>query len=161
MELVELPYKNNRGHMSTSRLRKNQNSQIHNPFSMSHLNKSWILCSILDPKYSDLIFDIPTIKEGVFSGMIMTILSILIMNGGEISNELLARYLSQLQMDNDTSIGNLDKTLKEMVKKGYLEKIKDNITSSNEEEKGYIYLLGPRGKTEIDPKSLTAFIKKV
>ncbi|EMR10506.1 hypothetical protein PNEG_01218 [Pneumocystis murina B123] len=161
MELVELPYKNNCKHISTSHLRKNQNFQTHNPFSIAHLNKSWILCSILDPKYSDLIFEVPTIKEGIFSGIVMTILSILIMNGGEISNELLIRYLSQLQMDNDTSIGNLDKTLKEMVKKGYLERIKDDITSANEGEKNYTYLLGPRGKTEIDPESLTTFIKKI
>ncbi|KTW31473.1 hypothetical protein T552_00116 [Pneumocystis carinii B80] len=160
MELVELPYKNNYKHISTSHLRRSQNSQTHNSFSMTHLNKSWILCSILDPKYSDLIFEVPTIKESVFSGIVMTILSILIMNGGEISSELLIKYLSQLQMDKDTSIGSLDKTLKEMVKKGYLEKIKDDITSTNE-EKGYIYLLGPRGKTEIDPESLTAFIKKI
>lgn len=160
MELVELPYKNHYKHMSASQLRRKKNLQTHISSSIAQSNKSWILCSILDPKYTNLVSQIPTIKEGVFSGIIMIVLSLIIMNGGTISDELLIKYLSQLQMDNNTPIGNIDKALKEMVKKGYLEKIKDDITSMNE-EKGYTYFLGPRGKTEIDPEGLTTFIQKI
>lgn len=161
MELVELPYKNRFKHMSASQLRRSQNSKIHLLSSTSHSNKSWILCSILDSKYANLVSQVPTIKEGIFSGVVMIILSLVIMSGGVISEEHLIKYLSHLHINNDTPIGNLDKTLKEIIKKGYLERIKDDATSLNEEEKGYTYFLGPRGKTEINPEKLTTFIEKI
>ncbi|KAG4306235.1 hypothetical protein PORY_000223 [Pneumocystis oryctolagi] len=160
MELIELPYKDRYKYMSASQLRKNKCSQIQNSSSIVQSNKSWMLCSILDSKYSELIYHIPTMKECTFSGIIMIILSIVIMNGGMISEELLIKYLSDLHINNDTSIGSLDKTLKEIVKKGYLEKIKDEITSINKTE-NYTYFLGPRGKIEIDQERLAAFIGKI
>ncbi|CCJ28792.1 unnamed protein product [Pneumocystis jirovecii] len=149
MELVELPYKNHNKYMSTSQLHKNKNLHAKNLSSVTQSN----------PKYSELVFQIPTIKEGTFSGIVMIILSIIVMNNGIVSEELLIKYLSHLQMNDDTPIGNLDKILKEMVKKGYLDKIKDDFASTN--EKGCIYFLGPRGKIEIDPKRLTNFIEKI
>ncbi|KAG5519350.1 hypothetical protein PMAC_001975 [Pneumocystis sp. 'macacae'] len=161
MELVELPYKNRNKYMSASKLHKSKSSHIKNPSSIVQPNKSWILCSVLDPKYSELVSQVPTIKEGAFSGIIMIILSIVIMNSGVISEELLTKYLLHLQINNDTPIGNIDKILKEMIKKGYLDKIKDDFVSTNNKEKGCIYFLGPRGKTEIDSKRLTTFIEKI
>ncbi|KAG4300768.1 hypothetical protein PCANB_002873 [Pneumocystis canis] len=161
MELVELPCKNRYKHMSTFQLRRNNNSQTQTSSSATQSNKSWILCSILDPKYSNLIFETPTIKESVFSGIVMIILSFIVMNNGIISEELLKKHLSHLQIDNNIPNGDLDKTLKEMVKKGYIERIEEDTTSMSEKEKSYAYFLGQRGKTEIDSQRLATFIEKI
>ncbi|KAG5440914.1 hypothetical protein PCK2_000069 [Pneumocystis canis] len=144
MELVELPCKNRYKHMSTF---KNENSELYCICQKPDTGCWMIACDGCDNWYHGECVKISKIDEELLDKY--------------FSGKFQKKYLSHLQIDNDLSTENLDKTLREMVKKGYIERIEEDTASINEKEKTYTYFLGQRGKTEIDSQGLATFVEKI
>jgi melanoma-associated antigen len=74
-----------------------------------------------------------------------------------VTQEILNRYLRNLNIEDRTPIGTTDKVLKEIIKQGYIEKVKDMSSG----ETRYDYHLAPRGKVEVGEQGTMNFIKQV
>lgn len=84
--------------------------------------------------------------------MAITLISL---NGGKLSQGQLDRYLRRMNANQTTPVDATDKVIVRMVKEGYLNKIKDS--SSGEEIVDY--MVGPRGKVEVDKEAMAKFVK--
>lgn len=133
--------------------------------------KSWILTSTLP----DHIRTLPNVldpgddtNDTVYEGIVTVIVTLVYLNGGILSEgasadrtslkiETLTRYLRNLSIEDNTPLMSTDKLLKEMVKQGYIDKVKDMSSG----EARYDYHLGPRGKVEVGEQGTMDFVKKV
>lgn len=74
-----------------------------------------------------------------------------------LTTETLTRHLRNLAIEDNTPLMPTDKLLKEMVKQGYIDKVKDMSSG----EARYDYHLGPRGKVEVGEQGTMDFVKNV
>ncbi|OBT68515.1 hypothetical protein VE03_02874 [Pseudogymnoascus sp. 23342-1-I1] len=125
-------------------------------------NRSYILKSILPQKYN-----IPAIltpshipsasTESAYMGLYTLIVSIIMLNGGRISDEKLMRYLQRMNADMNTPVDKTELLFAKMQKQGYIVKIKDSANGTDITE----WMVGPRGKVEVGAEGVKGLVETV
>jgi hypothetical protein len=100
--------------------------------------------------------DVPDV-EAAYIGLYTTVIALIAISGGSLPESKLDRQLTRMNAEQSTPVDSTEKTLARMIKDGYIVKIKD--TSSGEEIVEYI--VGPRGRVEVDKHSLADFVRAV
>lgn len=124
--------------------------------------RSYILKSTLPQKYN-----IPAIltpsripsasAESAYVGLYTLIVSIIMLNGGRVSDEKLMRYLQRLNANLNTPVDKTELLFAKLQKQGYIVKIKDNASGTDITE----WMVGPRGKVEIGAEGVKGFVETV
>jgi DNA-binding PadR family transcriptional regulator len=83
-------------------------------------------------------------------------IALITISGGMMPEGKLDRALRRMNADQTTPVGTKDKTLANMVKDGYIVKIKD---ASGGGEETVDYIVGPRGKVEVGREGVAQFIR--
>ncbi|KAK2075149.1 hypothetical protein P8C59_009299 [Phyllachora maydis] len=139
-------------------------------------SNSYILCSVLDNRYRT-----PTIigpahvhspdGEAAYTALYTTIISIIVLSDGELSDPRLRRYLTRLNAGesmpstnpsgrrNNAAVEKTDVVLARMQRQGYLTKVTEPKAAGDEDTT--TWFVGPRGKTEVDNESIALYLRKV
>lgn len=91
------------------------------------------------------------------------IISLIRINGGELSEPMLKRYLTRLNAETNTFNGNkTEDTLAKLQRQGYLVKnIDREAKASGEAENATTWYVGPRGKVEAGDETVAGLIRAV
>lgn len=91
------------------------------------------------------------------------IISLIRINGGELSEAMLKRYLSRLNAETNTFNANkTEDTLARLQRQGYLFKNVDrDAKASGEAENATTWYVGPRGKVEVGDEAIAGLIRAV
>jgi hypothetical protein len=125
----------------------------------------WVLQNILPEQYrvAGSIGPGPDPPEDVadmdaaYVGLYTTIISLIVLSGGQLSESKLDRYLRRMNAEQSTPVDTKDKLFARMIKDGYIVRVKDASTGEELVE----YVVGPRAKVEVDKQSLASFIRTV
>ena len=122
--------------------------------------KSWILVSTLPEAYKrnpDIIVPskAPTVDtEAGYTALYTFVVAIVWLNGNELSEGKMERYMEKVNVGGSTDWGSWDKVLSRMVREGYVDRRK-------EQEEGWVYSVGPRGKVEVGTRGVEGLVKAV
>jgi len=125
----------------------------------------WVLQNMLPEQYRltgglgpgpDPPEDVPDV-EAAYIGLYTTIIALVVLSGGQLSESKLDRYLRRMNAEQSTPVDTKEKLFARMIKDGYVARVKDN--SSGEELVEYV--VGPRGRVEVDKQSLAGFVRTV
>ena len=122
--------------------------------------KSWILVSTLPDKYKRnaemmLPAKAPTVDtEAGYTALYTFVVAIVWLNGNELSEAKMERYMNKVNVGGSTEWGSWEKVLSRMVREGYVDRRK-------EQEEGFVYSVGPRGKVEIGTTGVEGLVKAV
>jgi DNA-binding PadR family transcriptional regulator len=86
------------------------------------------------------------------------VIALITIHGGLIPEGKLDRALRRMNADQTTPMGTKDKTLANMIKDGYIVKVKD---TQNGGEETIDYIVGPRGKMEVGRDGVAQLIRKI
>ncbi|KFY18523.1 hypothetical protein V493_08546 [Pseudogymnoascus sp. VKM F-4281 (FW-2241)] len=125
-------------------------------------NRSYILKSILPQKYNIPAILTPShipsaATESAYMGLYTLIVSIIMLNGGRVSDEKLMRYLQRLNANVNTPVDKTELLFAKMQKQGYLVKIKDSASGTDITE----WMVGPRGKVEVGTEGVKGLVETV
>ncbi|KFY88215.1 hypothetical protein V500_06497 [Pseudogymnoascus sp. VKM F-4518 (FW-2643)] len=125
-------------------------------------NRPYILQSILPKKYNIPAIITPshipsTFAESAYMGLYTLIVSIIMLNGGRVSDEKLMRYLQRLNANVNTPVDKTELVFAKMQKQGYIVKIKDNASGTDIKE----WMVGPRGKVEVGAEGVKGLVETV
>ncbi|ELR07980.1 hypothetical protein VC83_00037 [Pseudogymnoascus destructans] len=125
-------------------------------------NRSYILKSILPQKYNIPAIITPShipsaSAESAYMGLYTLIVSIIMLNGGRVSDEKLMRYLQRMNANVNTPVDKTEFLFAKMQKQGYVVKIKDNASGTDITE----WMVGPRGKVEVGAEGVKGLVKTV
>ncbi|KFZ05268.1 hypothetical protein V501_08515 [Pseudogymnoascus sp. VKM F-4519 (FW-2642)] len=125
-------------------------------------NRSYILKSTLPQKYNIPAIITPShipsaSAESAYMGLYTLIVSIIMLNGGRISDEKLMRYLQRLNANVNTPVDTTELVFAKMQKQGYIVKIKDNANGTDITE----WMVGPRGKVEVGAEGVKGLVETV
>ncbi|KFY45775.1 hypothetical protein V494_00774 [Pseudogymnoascus sp. VKM F-4513 (FW-928)] len=125
-------------------------------------NRSYILKSTLPHKYNIPAILTPshipsTSAESAYMGLYTLIVSIIMLNGGRVSDEKLMRYLQRLNANVNTPVDKTELLFAKMQKQGYIVKIKDNASGTDITE----WMVGPRGKVEVGVEGVKGLVETV
>lgn len=87
------------------------------------------------------------------------VIALIALNGGEITEQKLKRYLSRVNADNKLGSEKTEEVLARMEKMGYVAKRVENISA--DQDKNVSWLVGPRGKKEVGPEGVAGMIREV
>jgi len=150
MELAELPMRDSTGRASPGAAQADEHPD--------KPSKSYILTSILDPRYrDDDIVECHGFKQQTYDGFVGFVVAVIYLNGGSLPAPQLLRYLGSLNADEWMPLDRTENVLQLMIKQGYI--IRTEISDS--EETSYVYHLGPRGEVEIGQEGVLHMIKTV
>ncbi|KAL2180783.1 MAGE family-domain-containing protein [Thermothelomyces heterothallicus CBS 202.75] len=169
MEMVELPTKD-RNLMTTEQKRKVAKTQSQKEAS----SNAYVLTSILPEEYTTPAIIAPSKVESAdgeasYIALYTTIIAIITLSGGELSDPRLRRHLSRLNaaenmpsMNPHDEIAPSEKTeavLQRMVKQGYLVRVTESRSAGDDD--ATTWHVGPRGKVEVDKEAIAAFVRTV
>jgi hypothetical protein len=95
-------------------------------------------------------------QEASYVGLYTMAIALITISGGMIPEGKLDRALRRMNADQTTPVGTKDKTLANMVKDGYIVKVKD---TANGAEETVDYIVGPRGKVEVGRDGVAQLIR--
>ncbi|KAL2142457.1 hypothetical protein VTI28DRAFT_1166 [Corynascus sepedonium] len=169
MEMIELPTKD-RSLMTTEQKRKAARTQSQKEAS----SNAYILTSVLPEEYTTPAIITPSKVESAdgeasYIALYTTIIAIITLSGGELSDPRLRRHLSRLNAaENMPSMNPHDDTypsektevvLQRMVKQGYLIRVTESRSTGDDD--ATTWYVGPRGKVEVDQEVVAAFVRTV
>ncbi|AEO65051.1 uncharacterized protein THITE_2111605 [Thermothielavioides terrestris NRRL 8126] len=189
MEMVELPIRD-RALMTTEQKRKGRFPCIGNGASIAKADmvsaaaksqsqkepssNTYILVSTLPEAYKSPAVITPSKVqsaegEASYIALYTTLIAIITLSGGELSEPRLRRYLTRLNAaenmpsmnPNDGTSPNekTDVLLQRMVKQGYLVRVTESKSMGDDEST--TWHVGPRGKVEVDKEAIAAFVRTV
>ncbi|KAK3393125.1 MAGE family-domain-containing protein [Podospora didyma] len=168
MEMVELPTRD-RNLLTADQKRKAAKSQNQKEAT----SNQYVLISILPEKYRVPGIITPSKVqsadgEASYIGLYTTIISIITLSGGELSDPRLRRHLSRFNAgENMPSLNphnenapneKTELMLNRMVKHGYIVKV---VEKSQGDDDSITWHVGPRGKMEVTNESIASFIRTV
>lgn len=168
MEMVELPIRD-KALMTADQKRRAAKSQS----QKEQTSNAWVLVSILpDPYKKPEIISPSKVQsadgEAAYVALYTTIISIITLSGGELSDPRLRRHLTRLNIaknmpslnpnNRHTPTEATDVLLQRMVKQGYL--VKSDADGMGDED-SITWHVGPRGKVEVGKEEIAAFIRTV
>ncbi|KAK3311409.1 MAGE family-domain-containing protein [Chaetomium strumarium] len=169
MEMVELPTKD-RNLMTAEQKRKAAKSQSQKEPS----SNAYVLVSVLPEAYRTPAIITPSKiqsadGEASYVALYTMIIAIITLSGGELSEPRLRRHLTRLNAvenmpgmnPNDGTSPNekTDLVLQRMVKQGYLVKVTESKAMGDDDST--TWHVGPRGKVEVGPEAIAAFVRTV
>ncbi|KAH6875083.1 MAGE family-domain-containing protein [Alternaria rosae] len=134
--------------------------------SQSKSTSIWVLQTILPEQYRipdiigpsrPLAADAEEInREDSYVGLYTMAIALITISGGMIPEGKLDRALRRMNADQTTPVGTKDKTLTNMIKDGYIVRIKETPGGG---EETIDYIVGPRGKVEVGREGVAQFIR--
>jgi hypothetical protein len=137
-------------------------------------SNSYVLVSVLPEQYTVPAIITPSKVqsaegEASYVALYTTIIAIITLSGGGLSDPRLRRHLTRLNLaENMPSMNPNDETapsekadvvLQRMIKQGYLVRVTESKTAGDEE--ATTWYVGPRGKIEVDKEAVAAFVRNV
>lgn len=86
------------------------------------------------------------------------IISLIILNGGELSDTKLRRYLARLNAGQNLPMDKTDNVLQKIVRQGYVDKV---VEKHDGDDDAVTWCIGPRGRVEVPPESIAAVVTEV
>ncbi len=108
--------------------------------------------------------------EASYIALYTTIIAIITLSGGELSDPRLRRHLTRLNAaenmpgmnpaDESSQSDKTDTVLQKMIKQGYLVRVAEARAAAGDED-SVMWHVGPRGKVEVDKDVLAAFVRTI
>lgn len=126
-------------------------------------SRQYILVSTLPPEFKTQSIVAPsripsTPEEAAYIGFYTMVISLVVLNGGELSDTKLRRYLTRLNAGQNLPIDKTDNVLQKIVRQGYVDKV---VEKSEGDEDAVTWCIGSRGKVEVPPECIAAVVKEV
>ncbi|KAI1766013.1 MAGE-domain-containing protein [Hypoxylon sp. FL1150] len=158
MEMLELPVREKRT------LKEKQKANARKASSQSAASsRQYILASTLPREFKSQAIIAPsripsTPEEAAFVGFYTMMISLIVLNGGELSDTKLRRYLTRLNASQNLPMDKTDNVLQKIVRQGYVDKV---IEKREGDDDAVTWCVGPRGKMEVPPESIAAVVAEV
>ncbi|KAH8811407.1 MAGE family-domain-containing protein [Xylogone sp. PMI_703] len=154
MEMVQLPIKE-KVTLKERRAAGKSNNASKQP-------TSYILTTILPSAYRIPAIIPPSIvpseaEEAAYVAICTVIVSLIALNGGQLPEHKLDRYLSRMNIEENMPMDKTQNVLQKMIKQGYVIKVKDRIG----DEETIEWMVGPRGRTEIGNRGVQGLVKEI
>lgn len=160
MQMVELPV---RDKVTKEEKRKAAKSQSKNTNS-----NAYVLVSILPDAYKTSKIIAPSKNlsdedESAYVAFYTMIISLIRVNGGELSDPKLKRYLRRLNAEtNSFHSTKTEDTLAKLQRQGYLVKnIDKDARQHGDEQEATTWFVGPRGKVEVSDEAIAGLVRAV
>ncbi|KAM0417286.1 hypothetical protein ACHAPT_012727 [Fusarium lateritium] len=159
MELRELPV---REKMTLHEKRQAMKSQSQ-PKANSN---AFILASALPEAYRSAVILQPSKTpsaddEATYAAFYTLVTSAIWLNGGELSEQKLQRYLTRLNADRNVSMDKTEVILKRMEKQGYVIKRVDRPLAGQDGDQTITWHVGPRAKEEVGLDGVMGMVREV
>ncbi|KAJ9155429.1 Non-structural maintenance of chromosome element 3 [Pleurostoma richardsiae] len=161
MEMVELP---TRDRFTKEEKRKAAKSQTKGQAASSN---AYMLVSRLPDNYRKAAIIAPSLiqsaeDEAAYVAIYTLIIALITLNGGELSQPKLKRYLTRLNAETNTfNSTKTEDTLAKMVRHGYIVKLTDKEARALGDEEGITWYVGPRGKREVGGEAIAGVVREV
>ncbi|KAI1212838.1 MAGE-domain-containing protein [Annulohypoxylon truncatum] len=158
MEMAELPAKEKRT------LKEKQKANARKAASQTATSsRQYILVSTLPPEYKSQSIVAPSRipsspEEAAYVGFYTMVISLIVLNGGELSDTKLRRYLTRMNASQNLPMDKTDNVLQKMVRQGYVDKV---VEKSDGDDDAVTWCVGPRGRVEVPPESIAAVVTEV
>ncbi|ROW10281.1 hypothetical protein VMCG_01661 [Cytospora schulzeri] len=160
MQMVELPV---RDKVTKEEKRKAAKSQ-----SKSTNSNAYVLVSVLPDAYKNSKIIAPSKNlssedEAAYVAFYTMIISLIRVNGGELSDPKLKRYLRRLNAEtNSFHSTKTEDTLAKLQRQGYLVKnIDKDAKQHGDEQEATTWFVGPRGKVEVSDEAIAGLVRAV
>jgi melanoma-associated antigen len=87
------------------------------------------------------------------------VISLIMLSGGELSEQRLRRYLTRLNADHNAVKDKTDNVLAKMQKQNYIIRKAEKLAGNDEEQVSW--LVGPRGKEEVGLDGVAGMVREV
>ncbi|KAK9777361.1 putative MAGE family-domain-containing protein [Seiridium cardinale] len=160
MEMAELPVKEKR---TLKEKQKQSATQRKATAQGTASSKTYILVSILPAVYKSPSIVSPSrapssSEEAEYVGFYTFVIAVICLNGGELSEIKLKDYLDRVNAKENLPFDKTANVLNKLARQGYLEKV---VEKSDGDEDAVNWHVGTRGKVEVPPESIAAFVKHV
>ncbi|RSL66152.1 hypothetical protein CEP54_003946 [Fusarium duplospermum] len=159
MELRELPvrekmtlHEKRQAMKSQSQPKANSNAFI----LASTLPEAYRSAAILQPSKTPSADD-----EATYAAFYTLVISTIWLNGGELSEQKLQRYLTRLNADQNVSMDKTELILKKMEKQGYVIKRVDKPLAGQDGDHTITWHIGPRAKEEVGLDGVMGMVREV
>ncbi len=98
-------------------------------------------------------------QEAAYAGVYTTIIAMITLNGGQLTDVMLRRNLERMNAANNMPGGKTEVVLQKFVKQGYLVKTVEKKQGADDE--AITWNVGPRGKMEVGPEAIVGLVKAV
>ncbi|KAF4944605.1 hypothetical protein FGADI_12569 [Fusarium gaditjirri] len=127
---------------------------------------AYILTSILPEAYRHATILAPSKTPGAddeatYAGFYTMVISVISLNGGELSEQKLKRYLQRLNADQNVSMDKTEIVLKKMEKQGYVIKRVERPPLGQDGDPTTTWHVGPRGKEEVGVDGVMGMTREV
>lgn len=127
---------------------------------------AYILTSVLPAAYRAATIippsRVPTLEsEATYLAFYTTVISLIWLNAGELSEPKLMRYLSRFNADKNVGSEKTELTLKRMERQGYVVRRVDRPPVGQEGEDAVSWHVGPRGREEVGLDGVMGFVREV
>ncbi|RKU45401.1 hypothetical protein DL546_005046 [Coniochaeta pulveracea] len=175
MEMVELPTKD-RAHLTLDQKRKaakSQTAKSQNRTGATTRSNAYILVSVLPPELRGPKIIAPSKVqssegEASYAGFYTTLIAIITLSGGELSEAMFRKFLSRLNADQTIPSMNpsnqnqpseqTEIVLQRLIRQGYLIK---GTAAGEEGDEAITWHVGPRGKVEVDNEAIAGVVRAV
>ncbi|KAL1883377.1 hypothetical protein VTK73DRAFT_8944 [Phialemonium thermophilum] len=169
MEMVEFPTRD-RAIMSLEQKRKAGKSQTQGQAT----SNAYMLVSTLPSKYRTPGIIAPSKAqsqegEASYVGLYSTLIAIITLSGGELSDARLRRHLQRLVIDKNMpslnpnnphqATENTEVVLQRMIRHGYLIRVSENKLQGDDDS--VTWHVGPRGKVEVSNEAIAGIVRTV
>ncbi|KAL8393360.1 hypothetical protein RB595_003218 [Gaeumannomyces hyphopodioides] len=159
MEMVELPVRD-KSTLSVDEQRRVAKSQTKGTAS----SNTYILVTTIPEPYRSAVI-IPPSKiqssdaEAIHVGLYSLIITIITLNGGELSDHKLKRYLQRMNANVNTPLEKTEAMLQRLIRQGYIVKTVERNPQSDED--AITWHVGPRGKQEVTHEAIASIAREV
>jgi hypothetical protein len=127
-------------------------------------SRQYILTSILPKEYKAQSIITPSRlpssrEEGENVGFYTFVITAIVLSGGDLSDSKLRRHLNRMNANENLPMDKTADVLAKLVRQGYIEKVVEKSDAA--EDDIITWCVGPRGKVEVPPKSIAAFVQEV
>lgn len=134
----------------------------------SNASGNYVLVSVLPEAYRKAHIMAPSRiisadDEAAYVGFYTLVISLIRINGGEMSEAMLKRYLTRLNAETNTfNDTKTEDTLAKLQRQGYLVKNVDkDARQHGEADMATTWYVGPRGKVEVNDESVAGLVREV
>lgn len=133
--------------------------------SAANSQKTWITTSVLPPALREALCahgigpsKAPDeLSEAQYIGLCTFAVAAIVLAGGVLAQGKFDRQLRRAAAEQETPLGTTEKVLGNMVKQGYIVRVKENSGGEEVVE----YYVGPRGKAEIGEKGVQGLVRAI
>jgi hypothetical protein len=152
---------------------KSQNAKSQNRAGTTTRSNAYILVSVLPPELRTSKIIAPSKVqssegEASYAGFYTTLIAIITLSGGELSEAMFRKFLSRLNADQTVPSMNpsnqnqpseqTEVVLQRLIRQGYLVK---GTTAGEEGDEAITWYVGPRGKVEVDNEAIAGVVRTV